>query len=401
MSDGYSLTLSNSLKIVIVFALLNSIVFLAYHPAGFDRLVIAGMMNISGLLLVIFFARGRHFFAVQGTYFPLVLLFLIFWSLITIVRGVNFEQQTMATLFGHYLMSWAWLTPLAVVYGVNPECWRVLSLMLRRLLLAAIPASLIVIVFFRKDSAIFGLLELTVLCVPGLLFKSTSVRRSKIVTYCIVLNFVILSALVFQRANFIFLSIILLFMFFEWSRNSARSVWSRLLLPLGLMIVTTFAVQLDYANLVKASRFDNITVDTRTFLFTELADDFSAAQVIYGRGVLGTYYSPYFAFTESHGLEGDSSTRSVVEVGYLHMILKGGAIMVILCLIVLVPAAYLGVFRSNNSIAKGGGYLIAAYLVMWTVSYYPVFNAENIILWMAVGACTSPRFRALRDTELF
>jgi len=394
-----TVTMSQGLMAAITFALINSAIFIGFDLTFIARLPIAILLNGAGAIIISVFIRTGFPLRQKSKYFLFSYGLLICWCLVTIIRSFRLPSDQIITLFGHYLMAWAWLVPLAACFGPSPRCWRILIRYLKTVLIVAIPLTPIAFFVFDDSKIWAGLLEISVLCIPYLLFSRITQRRNLVVKILMIGNFLALSFLNSQRANFIFLIVVLFFMFFEWSRNSSVPAGRKILLVLGLLIVTTLVAQLNFANLMKVSRLDNMTVDTRTFLFVELADDLSDRNRIYGRGVLGTYYSPYFSYAEAHGLEGDSSTRSVVEVGYLHMILKGGAIMVVLYLIVLVPAAYLGIFRSNNSIAKGGGYLIAAYLVMWTISYYSVFNAENIILWMAVGACMSPRFRALRDSE--
>ena len=129
--------------------------------------------------------------------------------------------------------------------------------------------------------------------------------------------------------------------------------------------------------------------------------DMSEPEQIIGRGALGTYYSPYFAMLHHSGVKGgDSAIRSVNEIGYLEMVLKGGYIMLILYLLILLPAAYLGIFKSNNTIARMSGYLIAIYLIVWLVSYYSVYSAEYLLLWMAVGTAISPQARKISDDEI-
>jgi hypothetical protein len=122
--------------------------------------------------------------------------------------------------------------------------------------------------------------------------------------------------------------------------------------------------------------------------------------LLVGRGALGTYHSTYFEYTTEHGLGGDSPTRSTIEVGYLQMILKGGYIMMGLYLLILLPAAYLGIFKSNNIVAKMSGYLIITYLLFWTFTYPPVFSAEFILLWMAAGTAMSASTRKITNDEI-
>jgi hypothetical protein len=82
------------------------------------------------------------------------------------------------------------------------------------------------------------------------------------------------------------------------------------------------------------------------------------------------------------------------------MILKGGFVMMILYLLILVPAAFLGIFKSKNIIARMSGYYVLSYLVIWTVSYYPVYSAEYILLWMAAGTASSRSARNIENSDI-
>jgi hypothetical protein len=138
---------------------------------------------------------------------------------------------------------------------------------------------------------------------------------------------------------------------------------------------------------------DEIMNDTRTFLFVELFSDLNTRELVIGRGALGTYYSPYFQLQEDEEREGDNPVRSESEVGYLFMILKGGGILMLLYLAVLIPAAILGIFDSKNIVVRMCGYYILLYVLLWPLSYIPTFVPKFIVLWMAAGTCMSSRLR--------
>jgi hypothetical protein len=114
-----------------------------------------------------------------------------------------------------------------------------------------------------------------------------------------------------------------------------------------------------------------------------------------GRGALGRYYSPYFKANE-----GDFHYRSESEVGYLHIILKGGIIMIFLKLALLLPASIMGIFFSNNTICRQCGYSCLAYIIMWSLTYCPIYGAEYLLLWMSAGTCLSRQARLLSNQEI-
>ena len=200
-----------------------------------------------------------------------------------------------------------------------------------------------------------------------------------------------------QRVNLLFMLLVLLFTAIEFLRNSKITIVKKYLAICSFSILALFLfLKFDtYVN--ELSKNDSLTTDTRTFLFVELFSDLSSKELLIGRGSLGTYFSEYFYSLKQKDLEGgDHYMRSVNEVGYLQMILKGGFIMVILYLLILIPAAFLGIFRSKNIISRMCGYLILAYLLIWTISYYPVYSVEYIFLWMAVGSTVSEKARNMK-----
>jgi hypothetical protein len=146
---------------------------------------------------------------------------------------------------------------------------------------------------------------------------------------------------------------------------------------------------------------EKMTTDTRTFLFEEIISDMTPSEMIIGRGALGTYYSPYFDMIDRQGIEGgDNWDRQVNEIGYLQMLLKGGLVMLLLHVLIMLPAAFLAIFKSNNVISRMCGYYILVYLLMWSLTYYSVFSAEYILLWIAVGTAVSKSARSHTDNEL-
>lgn len=392
------LTALSSLKTMLMFALINSAVFIAFRPDGIARLVIAIMLNVSGVLLIAFFLKLRKHAIGVGVYFTLLFVVLGFWSLFTVFRSFRLEADQVLTLFGHFLMGWAWVTPLAAVYGMNPRYWLEILPLLRKILFAIIP--LTPLAFALGPYFAYGLLEIAVLFAPVCLAARGQTLCARILTISFVANFACLSLIAHQRANIVFLLIVLAFMFIEFSRRRDLRRMKKFFTigAISIVLVASALIVNQYLSELLSNR--DIVLDTRTFLVTELLADMSEDELIYGRGALGTYYSPYFAYTESHGLPGDSPIRSVNEIGYLHMILKGGFVIVMLYLLVFVPASFLGITRSRNSICRMSGYLIAAYILLWLVSYYPVFGAEYLLLWMAVGTCISPKLRAMSDREI-
>jgi len=390
------LNLKNALKLILVLALINSSLFIGLeHPSGIVRLPLILSLNLSGGLLIFYFIHTIQRKFELNLYFKTVFVILMVWSLFTVFRSINTNVDTIVTLFGHYLMGWAWLTPLAIVIGFNIANWIVLFKFSGKILFyVSFFAFGVNFYTIHQSGGFLEVMAFLPILVLTFFIQNKRVKR--------IIPFAILAYLAFsygngQRVNLLFISLVLLFTAIEFLRSSKISVVKKYLAICSFSILALFLfLKFDtYVN--ELSKNDSLTTDTRTFLFVELFSDLSPKELLIGRGSLGTYFSEYFYSLKEKGVEGgDHYMRSINEVGYLHMILKGGFIMVILYLLILIPAAFLGIFRSKNVISRMCGYLILAYLLIWTISYYPVYSVEYIFLWMAVGSTVSEKARNMK-----
>jgi hypothetical protein len=136
--------------------------------------------------------------------------------------------------------------------------------------------------------------------------------------------------------------------------------------------------------------------DTRTPVENDMKADMKQIDWLVGKGITGTYYS-VSVIDDINDLSGQ---RSVIETGYLQMMLKGGIISVFLLALILVPGVYLGLFKSTNVLCKGAG----MFNLLWMVYTYPTivnqFNIYYIMVWISVGICYSPKIRNMSDNTI-
>ena len=83
--------------------------------------------------------------------------------------------------------------------------------------------------------------------------------------------------------------------------------------------------------------------DTRSFIVDEFFEDLNFKEIIFGKGLNGTYYSPYF-FDVSVEQGGDYYIRSGTEIGTLNLVLKFGLIGLINFLLMM----WIPMFYKNN-----------------------------------------------------
>lgn len=134
--------------------------------------------------------------------------------------------------------------------------------------------------------------------------------------------------------------------------------------------------------------------DTRTGVDEALLNQMSESELIWGKGLNGRYYYPLY---EDDYLNG---WRYGSETGFYNILLKGGYLMAITYILLLLYPAILGIFKSKNLLSKGFGF----YILLSLIELYPFgwlsFNIKFLIIWIGIALCSSPRFRKLNDSQI-
>jgi hypothetical protein len=180
-----------------------------------------------------------------------------------------------------------------------------------------------------------------------------------------------------------------------FSVNKKNSL--RILVLLCLLVSLGFYVVKSYKE-NKTGLFNRFTErvdeDTRSGVEECFYEDMKTNDWIMGRGIYGKYLCPGI----DEGLFTDY--RSVIETGYLNIILKGGIIELGLLLLIAIPAVIKGIFFSKNYLAKASG----AWIFLWVISLYPAtlnsFNLDYILLWIAIGICYSKGIRNIPEEQI-
>lgn len=136
---------------------------------------------------------------------------------------------------------------------------------------------------------------------------------------------------------------------------------------------------------------DRGVTDTRAGVEFFFYRDMEGLDWVIGRGMMGEYYCP----TVSQG-----NYRGTMETDYLNMILKGGLINLVLLILILVPAIFLGIFHSKNYLVKGFAFWILFWLINTHPSTVQVFTMNYFLVWFGVGVCYSPFLRSIPEETM-
>ncbi len=144
-----------------------------------------------------------------------------------------------------------------------------------------------------------------------------------------------------------------------------------------------------------------ISQDSRTFLFIEFREDFNHAQSwIFGKGLLGSYYSEIMDKAQSLGLYSDNANRVGVEVGFLQYILKGGILALLIYILILWTAIFRAIKFSKNKFMQIVALIIASRFFVSCIGEYPWFNLYNVFIWIFIGMTFSKKMLSISDLEI-
>lgn len=189
-------------------------------------------------------------------------------------------------------------------------------------------------------------------------------------------------------SNYILFSIFLLLF------NSRKSIPNKVLILLVVLfsssgIYYTFD---KYQDNLFARITGRIEDNTREEVFSAFFNDVSSRELIYGKGFYGTYYAP--------GIERNIDDRAIIECGYLQTILKGGIINLSLFLLIAIPAAYLGIVKSKNTLSMASGVIVVLWLIDMFPWGMPALNIRYILVWICISICYSKEIRNLSELEM-
>jgi hypothetical protein len=322
----------------------------------------------------------------------IIMKLILFYSLAQLIRSVVYMDEITTignnwfTLFGNDSMAQSLIPPLFIYYYKDMAIlkkiqWAILVLLFF-VVLTALPqgrflpyamAFAIPFFYYRKSKIDrFAILVLTIL---GLLGGFASARILLLTTA------VSLAALYLPRllpANIF--KIVLFSLFFlpfgliSWSLTNATSGFE-----VGLQNVED----------------DELSVDTRTFLYLELFEDLQDNNAVwFGKGALSGYQSSYF--------ETDKNTigRTSSEVYFLHLMLKGGIVYLLLIQSILFMAVYNAFKKGNNQLSKSFAFAIAGFSCLSFIGDFLGANILHVTIWVMVGFCLSSYWTSRTDQQL-
>lgn len=165
----------------------------------------------------------------------------------------------------------------------------------------------------------------------------------------------------------------------------------------GLAILGAFTFYLSESTGTFSKITGRASENTREEVFMAYAIDMgNIKDLLIGRGFSGDYYSPGVDFDD---VGETNDYRTVIECGYLQLILKGGIVYMIIYMSLFIGAIYYGL-RGNNQFVKGMSYILMVQIIDMVPFGVHAFNVKSFMIWLAVSICYDTRIRQMSDDDI-
>lgn len=142
-----------------------------------------------------------------------------------------------------------------------------------------------------------------------------------------------------------------------------------------------------------------LSSDTRTFLFWELAEDLSKNDAwLFGKGAYSHYYSDFFARSTSENA--DSHDRLGVEVTILQLLLRSGIAYVIVYYSLITTAVVSALKNSKNRFLITMAVVASGWSLFSCISYLNGCKFLHLGFFLLLGCCVSKRWLSYTDEDI-
>ena len=365
----------------------------------FNAKILTGLVLLSILVFGLSLNRLLIDYKFESKYFKFFLYVFFLYEFILIVRGWSFSYNDIKVYMQAGYIFWPFIIPLFVFFDKRLSTIGYLIKWIYYMGMFFLIIYLIFHTLLLKRVTAEILVSTTYVC-GFILLNARYLRNRKVTLSFVLMSISLLSLIYVARSNgVVTISGFILAGYFINVCNKSRSFIFRFFPIIVCCAVFLMLSLTTFTTNLSAKLQARITEDTRSGLFKMFfveMDDY----MVFGKGMNGDYYFPmeereYEDFTETA-----VEYRHIIENGYLQLLLTGGIVHIILFLLLLLPAAILGIFRSSNQFTMACGMLILLWVLDMLIYGLPRLSLHYILIWICVGICFKPSIRRMTNNEI-
>ena len=352
-------------------------------------------------LYKILFSGGKNKLSIQ---FNLLYFVLLFWTIIIFLKGFNTDYDFLRSLFLSPYVFLPYTLPFVVKYFSIFDFKKIHSLIHY---VNIIYLLFIVFFFIQPNNDIMLSIAFVedvnkYLAFPNflMLFLFAKLpKKEKLLSIIVFFVGFLISVFTARRSltwTFGWAFILLVYLLYV---NNKKSILKQLRLFIAFIFIglAMYFFYNKYEEALFGNLMAKIDADTRGTLLRDFDADMEIEDLIFGRGLNGSYL---LRETDRKISENYSLQRNIIEAGYLNIILKGGYIHIVLLLIIYLISIYNGFFKSKNNYSKA----FAAFIFLHILEAYPAgvltFNLRFFLIWFCIAMCFNKQFLQSSDEKL-
>ncbi len=337
----------------------------------------------------------------ENSYFKFIFTIFLLYELVIIIRGWSFTYNDIKTYMQAPYVFWPFIIPLFVFFDKRISTF---GLLLKWIYFSGVFSLFLVLIFptvLIKRATAETFINLFLPC--GFLLLNASYIKNRKVNFSFFLIFISIVSLTYlaRRSGLATLLGILISAYFLNLINKSKAKLFKyfpLIIIIGVFVL--FSQSFENSKEVLFNKMAlRLSEDTRSGVF-ERFFYYLKDNMAFGNGMNGTYYCPLWD-TEIDGVVFTAvQYRNLIENGYLQLLLTGGILHIVLFLLVLLPAAILGIFNSSNQFVKACGIIIFLRLIDMFFYGIPSFTMTYILVWICVGVCYKTSLRNMSNEDV-
>lgn len=360
------------------------------------------ILFLSWLLAVVLFIRKLNDFSFESRYAKIMIPLYLAYQLIIIGRVLpNLEGTSFKYFITNQYLLWPMVIPFLVFYDKTPDALvqaTKVFLMMGKLFLLIVIIDFPLITSRLTGEPLICCLTLTI----GFILFNMNHISNRHLFLALLATLVSLGASIFLARR----SLILTFGMFLLVAGIValkKIKFAKLIRILPLLAITTciFIIYSDRIIPKMTERInERLTEDSRSYVVENFFNSMEK-DMLFGKGMNGKYYSPIdeTVYVEDGVKFDEIDFRDMIENGYLQSMLSGGILNVALFLMVILPAAFLGIFHSSNSFVKACGITIFLFSIDMLAYGLPRLTVQYLAVWLAVGICYKKSLRELENED--
>ena len=344
--------------------------------------------RILQLICIVVFTLSFRVKPEKNTKFPrlykILILLVLLWGILIIIRGDNYDHLAIVRKVCSADGVFEYIAPLLLFFPLYKYFNYTLNITTKILYLYIILVFMNLPMIIYRGDGIINIISILYSFLGGslpflIIFFNYLSRKQKVIVTIATFVVGVIAIWLARRGMLLGLLSAYLFYLLIWLLKQRHLLIKLIFISMAGMIIYCYLLpmllNLSFLQSITTKGFDDTRTLVEEYLWDDISQDFNT--VLYGVGIDGAYYAP--------NIDTIADYRYSIETGYLHLLLKGGVVYLILMGLIFLLPIIKGLFRGRSTMSK----CASLYLLHCVCMMYPGnpcrFLPTYFLMWLCVS----------------